>query len=142
MLYGLVHARYLVTNRGLQALYEKWSAGVYGLCWNYQCEKDKRFVLPIGADIVGQGKAMVYCPACGELYHPRDKRFASLDGAYFGSSAAPMFVLHYASQLAIGTTTPFIPRLYGFRLSPKIREDIRRRKDERRSKSSLGDIKI
>ncbi len=142
MLYGLVHARYLITTRGLQALYEKWSAGVYGMCWNTQCEKEKRFVLPIGADIVGQGKAMVYCPACGELYHPRDKRLASLDGAYFGSSAASMFVLQYGNQLSVGTTVPFTPRLYGFRLSPTIREEVKRRKEERRSKASLVDNKI
>jgi casein kinase II subunit beta len=74
MLYGLIHARFLQTNRGIQALYEKYSSGVYGVCWNEHCEREKRYVLPIGSDIVGQSHVNVYCPSCGECYVPRSSK--------------------------------------------------------------------
>jgi casein kinase II subunit beta len=125
MLYGLVHARFLQTTRGIQALYEKFSVGVYGVCWNENCQVNRRFVLPLGNDIVGQSGTNVFCPSCGESYIPRNPKLGQLDGAYFGSSASHMMVMQYSNQVSIGSTAPFLPLLYGFRICPNMREKIR-----------------
>jgi len=123
MLYGLIHARFLQTNRGIQALYDKYSTGIYGICWNEACEKEKRYVIPVGSDVVGQSSVSVFCPSCGECYTPRAPKLQIIDGAYFGSSAAHMLTLQQASSIPNGTTSPYVPLLYGFRIFPGVRED-------------------
>ena len=125
MLYGLVHSRFILTTKGQQALYEKYVSGVFGLCWNDSCASQKRYVLPIGSDVVGQGGTNVFCPGCGECYIPRNPKLAQLDGAYFGSTAAHMLVLQFRNSIEPGTTSPYIPLLYGFRIFPGVRDRIR-----------------
>ena len=139
MLYGLVHARFLQTNRGIQALYDKYIAGIYGLCWNETCESEKKYVLPIGSDVLGQSAANVYCPSCGECYIPRNPKLQQLDGAYFGSSAAHMLVLQHSNTILNGVTSPYIPVLGGFRIFPGVRDDIKARKEAAKA-NGLGNI--
>ncbi len=133
MLYGLIHARFLQTNRGIQALYDKYSSGVYGLCWNEQCEREKRYVLPVGSDIVGQSHVNVYCPSCGECYVPRNPKLQLIDGAYFGSSAAHILTLQYTNNMPLGSTVPYLPLLYRFRLFPGIRDMISERNKQKQN---------
>ena len=134
MLYGLIHARFLQTSRGIQALYDKYSSGVYGTCWNDQCEREKRYVIPVGSDVVGQAHVNVYCPSCGESYVPRSQKLQQIDGAYFGSSAAHILTLQYANNIPIGVTVPFLPLLYGFRLFPEIRNMMYERSKQKSNK--------
>jgi casein kinase II subunit beta len=45
-LYGLIHARFLTTGKGLALLREKYLNGVYGHCQRILC--NKQILLPIG----------------------------------------------------------------------------------------------
>jgi casein kinase II subunit beta len=45
-LYGLIHARFLLTKTGLAKIYNKYLNSVYGFCPRALCDKQK--VLPVG----------------------------------------------------------------------------------------------
>merc|ERR1712154_585532 len=95
VLYGLIHARFILTARGMSAMLEKYSTYTYGICPNAECEAIKQAVLPIGSDRCRQASAKVFCPRCNEIYHPRSPRLDQIDGAYFGSSFPHMFMMLY-----------------------------------------------
>ena len=92
VLYGLIHARWIVTARGQAAVLEKHRSGDYGRCPRIAC--GGACVLPLGpSDVPRQATVTVFCPRCGDAYHPRSRGAAALDGAYFGTTAAHLLLL-------------------------------------------------
>ena len=72
MLYGLIHVRYILTSRGMSAMYEKYKNSEFGRCPRVLCNGQP--ALPVGlADNPRQNTVKIFCPKCGDIYYPRYK---------------------------------------------------------------------
>jgi len=121
MLYGLIHARYILTNRGLAAMAEKLQNADFGRCPRVCC--NGQAVLPVGqSDIPRHHTVKVFCPKCEDLYHPRSSRQASIDGAYFGTTFPHLLLQVYPELIPAKSNDKYIPRIYGFKIHKSARE--------------------
>ena len=115
MLYSLIHARFLLTNKGLEKLLKKFKDGFYGSCPRYYCEKTT--VLPIGMyDKYGKGNVKTYCPSCEDVYHNDIPGKELADGACFGTSLPQVFFMAYPALHPASTLGHYVPKLYGFKI--------------------------
>mmetsp|Transcript_2170 Transcript_2170/g.5855 ORF Transcript_2170/g.5855 Transcript_2170/m.5855 type:complete len:263 (-) Transcript_2170:62-850(-) len=131
MLYGLIHARFILTSRGMAAMLDKYTSYVYGTCPNAQCAALNQAVLPIGmSDLLRHSVAKVYCPHCQEVYFPKSCRLECLDGAYFGTSFPHLFFLTYPQHVPQSLPSPFVPRIYGFRIHKSVKESLRKQREQ------------
>ncbi|CAN0084151.1 unnamed protein product [Phaeothamnion confervicola] len=69
-LYGMIHARYVTTTNGLDAMYQKYSVNEFGTCPRLMCGGQS--VVPAGVrDEPKFDSVKLYCPKCQELYNYR-----------------------------------------------------------------------
>ncbi|KAJ6023201.1 uncharacterized protein N7446_013561 [Penicillium canescens] len=114
-LYGLVHARYIVTTRGLAKMLEKYKKSDFGKCPRVMC--DGHALLPVGqSDIPNQSTVKLYCPKCEDIYNPKSSRHASIDGAYFGTSFHSILFQVYPALNPEKSARRYEPRIYGFKV--------------------------
>lgn len=63
MLYGLIHARYIITSRGMLSMLEKYKQGHFGRCPRYLC--NNQVCLPAGTtDVFRSATVKIFCPKC------------------------------------------------------------------------------
>lgn len=117
ILYGLIHARFVVTTRGLAKMAEKYKRGDFGRCPRVLCYQQP--LLPIGlSDIPFQSPVRLFCPRCEDLYRPKSSRHGAVDGAFFGSTFPHMLLMVYPHLIPPKTVkmpvpSPLAPRQYG-----------------------------
>lgn len=97
LLYGLVHARYIITSRGLNKMMEKYKRSDFGRCPRVLCYSQP--LLPLGlSDLPFQKAVKLYCPRCEDIYSPKSSRHGTIDGAFFGSSFPHLLVRRDGGQ--------------------------------------------
>ena len=63
MLYGIIHARYILTSRGMVAMLEKYKQCHFGRCPRVYCNNHP--CLPVGtSDIFRTATVKTFCPKC------------------------------------------------------------------------------
>ena len=113
-LYGLIHERYILTQKGLHKMKKKCLNGTFGGCPRVLC--DRQLVVPIAmSEDLSISRVKVFCPKCEDVYVPRIK-FVDIDGAYFGCSFPNIFFQTYPELLPSEKQNKYIPRVYGFKL--------------------------
>jgi len=116
MLYGLIHARYIVTNRGMHAMYEKYRSAAFGRCPHVFCQGQP--VLPVGlSDLPRNYTVNVFCPRCHGLFFPKSTRQANIDGAYFGTTFPHLYLMTHPDMVPNKPTQQYQPRIYGFKIN-------------------------
>lgn len=118
VLYGLIHARYLITGRGMQKMFQKFSNCDFGRCPRVHCKGQA--TLPVGlSDLPRLYPVNIYCPRCQEVYYPRSSKHANIDGAYFGTTFAHLYLLNYPESIPSVENESYIPRIFGFKINQK-----------------------
>ena len=114
-LYGLIHARFVLTSKGLSKMAEKMKRAEVGRCPRVLCQNQS--VLPIGVtDVPGSKGVKLYCPKCEDIYTPPSKRHLVVDGAYFTTSLPHLVLQMYPSLQPIKNTARFTPTIFGFKI--------------------------
>jgi casein kinase II subunit beta len=112
LLYGLIHARFLLTIWGLEKMYNRYKNRRFGVCPRYYCELCP--VLPIGlSDFHGNFAVKHFCPKCSEVYQSGTE----IDGAYFGTTFPHMLMQSYPIIIPDPeSVVKFVPRIFGFKV--------------------------
>eukprot|EP01083_Nonionella_stella_P163839 540569_1 len=118
VLYGLIHARYILTSRGLHAMLQKYRHHEFGTCPRYHCNSQQsQAVLPVGiTDCKGKTPVRLYCPQCEQLYRTRSALHRTIDGAYFGTTFPHLFFLAFPELRPQKSKDHYISRIFGFKL--------------------------
>mmetsp|Transcript_30155 Transcript_30155/g.56337 ORF Transcript_30155/g.56337 Transcript_30155/m.56337 type:complete len:231 (-) Transcript_30155:195-887(-) len=128
-LYGLIHARFILTNRGLHAMLQKYRNCDFGICPRVLCEGHP--MLPMGiSDTLNEESVKLYCPKCGNIYNSRLSRHEHVDGAFFGTTFPSLFFLTFPELMPQGKKNRYIPKVFGF----KVHKDAYARSLEARKK--------
>ena len=103
ILYGLIHARFIVTTHGLAKMLEKFKRADFGRCPRVLCYQQP--LLPVGlSEFPFQSPVRLYCPRCEDLYRPKSSRHGAIDGAFFGSSFPHMLLMVYPHMIPTKVT--------------------------------------
>ena len=115
-LYGLIHARFILTSRGISLMEEKFKQVHFGRCPRVYCQGQP--CLPVGQyDIPREGSVKIYCPRCNDIYYPRSSRHRGIDGAYWGTSFPHLFLMTLPDHKPAAPSFPlYTPRIYGFKV--------------------------
>jgi len=115
MLYGLIHARYILTNRGMSQMLEKYKQAHFGRCPRFLCNNQS--CLPAGtSDVYRTATVKIFCPQCQDIYFPRSKYQGNVDGAYFGTTFAHLFLMTFGHLHTRRGTSAYTPRIFGFKV--------------------------
>lgn len=115
MLYGLIHARYILTTKGLAAMLEKYKNAEFGRCPRVYCCGQP--CLPVGqSDIPRQSRVNIFCPRCEDVYTPRSRYHENIDGAYFGTTFPHLFSMTYGHLKPQKISQSYVPRVFGFKV--------------------------
>lgn len=115
VLYGLIHARFILTLRGQELMHEKYINGDFGRCPRVCCGGNN--VLPVGqSDIPRNASVQIYCSRCQDIFYPKSSKHNEIDGAFFGTTFCHLYLLTHPAVIPPAPDSTYEPRIYGFRI--------------------------
>lgn len=145
-LYGLVHARYITTTRGLAKMVDKYKKYDFGRCPRVLCEGQP--LLPCGQDDnPGKRPVKLYCARCEDLYNPKSSRHAAIDGAYFGTSFHNTLLQVYPALIPAKSRRRYEPKIFGFKVHAaaalaRWQDEERRAMRDRLADAGIGNVNV
>ncbi|CAG0906231.1 unnamed protein product [Darwinula stevensoni] len=145
-LYGLVHRRFTLSERGLYLIYQKWKNRTYGECRRVFCPHQP--LLPTGSTDTPSAlhdtpsALHLYCPRCMDVYRPSHARHRAVDGTFFPPSLPHLFFMVYPRYRPELPQEEHVPRIFGFEIHPSAvpyQQRIADRKDRRKAKRESPD---
>ena len=137
MLYGLIHARYVLTSRGMASMLEKFKSADFGRCPRVFCGGQP--CLPVGQfDIPRSATVKIFCPKCEDIYFPRSRYQGNIDGAYFGTTFPHLFLMTYGYLQPPKAQNSYVPRIFGFRIHPSAHQHSTQQQPPRGSNAAAG----
>ena len=117
ILYGLIHARFIITARGLNRMLEKYKECDFGRCPRVMCHGQP--CLPVGlSDVPRQSTVKLFCPKCEDVFYPRSGNHGNVDGAYFGTTFPHLFFLVFPHlRPEKKKEEKYVPKVFGFKIS-------------------------
>ncbi|CAJ1943212.1 unnamed protein product [Sphenostylis stenocarpa] len=102
MLYGLIHGRFILPNKGMAALMSK------SYCSGQPC-------LLVGqSDTPRSSKVKIYGSKCEDIYHPKSK-YQDIR-ANFGVTFPHLFLMTFGNLKPQKPSQNYIPRVFGFKV--------------------------
>lgn len=115
VIYGMLHARYLMTESGIQAMYAKYKKKEFQQCPRAFCKGFR--CLPYGlSEKVEQHSVRMFCPNCFDVYNAANTKFRCIDGAFFGSNYIHMFLEKYKNLVSNEPKRVYVPKIFGFKI--------------------------
>lgn len=115
-LFGLLHARFILTNQGMQIMLEKYRNQDFGNCTNVYCENIS--MLPCGlTDEKNKDNVKLYCPSCENVFNLKNSKERNIDGAYFGTSFPHLFFFNFPELKPDNHFKKYIPKIFGFKVN-------------------------
>ncbi|KII68204.1 Casein kinase II subunit beta' [Thelohanellus kitauei] len=124
LLYGLAHARYILTSEGQKKMIDMYRNREFGVCNLYNCNKAP--YLPIGMCHFLSGldstpkvsHVRLYCPRCENIYEPPTS-LRNVDGAFFGTTFPHLLLMDYPALRPLPNKTPYPHKIYDFKIHPR-----------------------
>jgi len=139
MLYGLIHARYVLTARGLSQMLEKYNNVEFGRCPRVFCQGQP--VLPVGqSDIPRTNTVKLFCPKCQDIYYPKLARHQNIDGSYFGTTFPHMLLQAYPELVPTKPSFSYAPKIFGFKIHKSSTNYPRPARDKNKMTNGNGNI--
>ena len=116
ILYGLIHARFITTKQGLYKMREKYNNKEFGICLRNYCHQQA--LLPVAiTDKKHKEHVRLYCCQCEDIYHPIHEYHKEIDGAYFGTTFAHLFLLQFPTyKPQWKSSKKYQPKVFGYKL--------------------------
>lgn len=115
-LYGMIHARFILTRYGQYSMYEKLRAAEFGRCPRLKCQNQP--VLPVGLfDTLKKDSVKLFCPSCKDVFQPVEYAHHNIDGAHFGTTFPHMFLLEMPELMPSPPNRVYVPRVFGYELN-------------------------
>lgn len=116
LLYGLIHARFIICPNGLHKMKRKYISGEFGTCPRVLC--NSQLLLPVGlSDVPRNGTVKLYCCHCQDVYNPKSSAHSAIDGAFFGTTFPHLFFQTYAHLRPTPSSQTYTPRIFGFKIA-------------------------
>eukprot|EP01134_Creolimax_fragrantissima_P005531 CFRG5531T1 len=117
VLYGLIHARYILTTAGCGQMAAKFYNKDFGECPRVLC--NRQAVLPVGlSEKPWEHTVKLFCPNCQDIYHTKSSRHRHIDGAFFGGTFAHLLLVNHLEWEPSNEPSCYIPKIYGFKIHP------------------------